>query len=671
MHDGLILDLAVVTVVAAVTAMLSRRLGQPSILGYLFAGLIVGPYLPVPLFADPHRMEELAEVGVVLVLFAVGLEFRIRRLLDILPISGITAAVQILALSISGFLVGSALGWSAVASVCLGASISISSTMVVSAVLRTHPVERDVRSHVLGILVVQDVVAIVLMAIVTALAAGESLGWQGLGMLFGELAAAIVAMLVGGLLVLPRLVRYALSQADDELLVVLVVGAAFGLALAASLFGYSIALGAFLSGMVVAESGRGHDVERAIEPLRGLFAAIFFVSIGMSIDPVVAWRNLPFALLLSLIVIGAQFVSVLAGSLLTGMSLRRGAFSGLLLGQVGELSFILATIAIAGGVMPRESLPALVTVATITTFTTPLLLGRAERIVTRMDHALPARAHQVLAAYQSFLRNATGRPDKPSPARAIAGVLLDLGALLVVFVLRHQLQEALPPDAALPLNIVTVALSAPFVLGLLRSALHLSLELNALLHVGQAGPTPRAHATELFSSMLVVLAIGTGTALFLHMAIPGPWAQAMLLTGLLLLLVLVGLHLGRHQHARPTSSVARMAQDLQTHLRSGEERAPSSHEPDPLATFDHHRVRIEDGSPAEGSSLATLDLRSRTGATVAAIVRGHQTTMFPTGQEILLRGDILAVSGSPEALARAERLLAPRGGPEVKDVPTT
>src|SRR5690606_5500637 len=146
------------------TGTLMRWVGQPSVLGYLLAGLIVGPYWSIPLFADPHRVEELAEVGVVLVMFAVGLEFRARRLLEILPQSGLTAAVQIATLGWAGFTVGSFLGWSTPAAITLGAALAISSTMVVSAVLRQRPVDDEVRSHVFGILVVQDVVAIVLIA---------------------------------------------------------------------------------------------------------------------------------------------------------------------------------------------------------------------------------------------------------------------------------------------------------------------------------------------------------------------------------------------------------------------------------------------------------------------------------------------------------------------------
>ena len=316
-HD-LIADLALVTFVAAITGMLMRRLGQPSILGYLLAGLIVGPYIPIPLFADPERMRELAEVGVVFVMFAVGLEFRVKHLFEILPLSGLTALIQVASLAWAGFGVGSFLGWGTSASVCLGASIAISSTMVVSAVLRVTPVDPDARTHIFGVLVIQDVVAIVLMALVTALAAGQAIEAASIGLMIGQLAGVIVGMLVLGILVLPPLVRFALRQSDREVLSVLVAGAAFGLAFAAHLFGYSVALGAFICGMAIAESGEGKEVEHAIEPLRAVFSAIFFVSIGMTVDPVIAWQAMPLALGLCAVVIGMQFASVTLGTLLVG-----------------------------------------------------------------------------------------------------------------------------------------------------------------------------------------------------------------------------------------------------------------------------------------------------------------------------------------------------------------
>jgi CPA2 family monovalent cation:H+ antiporter-2 len=364
--------------------------------------------------------------------------------LEILPVSGLTAGVQIGALSWAGFTVGSILGWDTTASVCLGATLAISSTMVVSAVLRDRPIDPDVRSHIFGILVVQDVVAIVLLALVTTLALGETLSTQSVALMIAQLAGAVVVMLVGGLLVLPRLIRFALSQSDSESLVVLVAGAAFGLAMVADLSGYSVALGAFICGIAVAESGKGHEVEEAIEPLRALFSAIFFVSIGMSVDPTVAWRSLPLAGLLCVVVVGMQLVSVTLGTVLTGHSLRKGIYSGLALGQVGELSFILATIAIAGGILPAETLPALVTVATITAFTTPQFLSRGLTLIDFADRWMPDWAHRLLVNYQGFVRRMQGATEGPSLRRPLTALLLDWVALVVLFVTHQTVLLAVP-----------------------------------------------------------------------------------------------------------------------------------------------------------------------------------------------------------------------------------
>jgi len=661
---GLLADLAVVTVVAGVTGMLTRRMGQPSILGYLLAGLIVGPYIPIPVFADPHRMEELAEVGVVLVMFSVGLEFRLGRLIEILPISGLTAVVQIAALSWAGFTVGSFLGWSTAASVSLGAMLAISSTMVVSSVLRTNPVDPDIRSHVFGILVIQDVAAIVLMAVVTALAAGESVGVRSLGLLIGQLAGLIIVMLVGALFILPRLVRFALAQDDNEALVVLVVGAAFGLALAADLFGYSVALGAFVAGMAVSESGRGHDVEEAIEPLRTLFSAIFFVSIGMAVDPVVAWGSLGLASVLCVVVVVMQFFSVVIGTVLTGSSLRRGIYSGLALGQIGELSFILATIAIAGGVVPSETMSALVTVATVTAFTTPLLLRRGLKILDFIDHHLPDRAQQVLAAYQAFIRGVRA-PGRAGPLkRPATAVLLDWTALLILFVVRQTVLPRVDATLAIAVNVGIVVLAALFVMGLLRSGWKLFAGIRSLARES-AGATPRAKAVETTALLAVVLGVGLPTVVLMRPIAEGPWVEGVVGGALLVVLVVLGLRLGRVK-GDYTSGVAQIALDIAGHLRSDQSDAAStpamtsmvaSMELGPLAGLDYQAIEVRPGGPADGRTLAELDLRCLTGATVVAICRGEDATTLPTGHEMLRGEDVLAVSGSDAAIARARAML--------------
>ncbi len=652
----LIADLAVVTVVAAVTGMAARRLGQPGVLGYLLAGLIVGPYIPIPLFADPHRMEELAEVGVVLVMFAVGLEFRIQRLLQILPVSGLTAAVQIAALMWAGFTVGELLGWSTPAAITLGATLAISSTMVVSAVFRSRPVDPDVRSHVLGILVVQDVVAILLMTVVTALAAGQSVGPGALGLLVAQLAAVVVAMLVGGLLILPRLVRWAQAQADTEVLVVLVAGAAFGFALLAGSFGYSVALGAFIAGMVVAESGRGTEVEHAIEPLRALFSAIFFVSIGMSVDPVVAWSSLPLAALLCAVVISMQFLSVTVASVLSGSSLRKSVHSGLALGQIGELSFILATVAIAGQIAPAELMPALVTVATVTAFTTPLLLGRAEQVVTAIDGGLPHRVTDLLTAYQSFSRRARTPSGGTSLSKPATAVALDWLALLVLFVARFTVALHVDPGMVWMVNLAALVLAVPFLVGLLRSGRRLAAAVRAIARQGSTA-TPVSRVIESLVLLAVVLAIGTPAVAVARPLLDGSWGEAVLVFSLLSTLVWLALRAGG-LGGEYTSGVARVAMGIARHVGVDQDVATTPHvATGPIAGLDYVPVPIPRGAPAEGATLADLNLRCRTGATVVAIFRGDDTTVLPTGQERLGAQDVLAISGSEDAVQRARVLL--------------
>lgn len=654
MHSLLIADLAIVTAVGAVTGILARRLGQPAILGYLFAGLLVGPYIPIPLFADPERMAQLAEVGVVLVMFAVGLEFRVARLLEILPRSGLAAVVQIGVLGWAGFTLGALQGWPIPAAITLGAALAISSTMVVSSVLRAHPLDPDVRSHVFGILVVQDVAAILLMAVVTGLAAGTPLGLASLGTLVAQLVGAVAVMLLVSLLTLPRLVRHALDRLDGEVVVVLLVGAAFGLALVAEHLGYSVALGAFLAGMAVAESGRGHQVEERIEPLRSLFSAVFFVSIGMSVDPAVALGQLPLAGAIIAVVVLGQLLSITVGTVLTGATLRRGVYSGLALGQLGELSFILATIGIAGGVVPAELLPALVTAATITTFTTPLLLSRAPRILRAIDHAVPPRLHEALASYQSLLSGLGGGADEVQLGlrRAAIAVVADWLAL-VVLVVGHETVLGVVGDPRLTVDLVTGALALPFLVGLVRSGRKLVRLLRQALRADRA-PGPRLQAVESLALLAVVLGVGVPTVALLGPLVQGLWLEGTL--GLLGLgaLALVARRLGALE-GQETSGVGRIAQDVAFRVGA----APTEPVPERgvLDGLDYESMTVQEGSEAAGRELREIDLRCRTGATLVAIWRGEETLALPTGHDVLLLGDVVAVSGTDEARARARALV--------------
>jgi CPA2 family monovalent cation:H+ antiporter-2 len=287
----LLTDLALIMCVAAVTTLIFQRLHQPVVLGYILAGLVVGPHLPIPLFADEAVAHQLSELGVILLMFSLGVEFSLRKLVRVAPTAGVVAIIQCSLMVWLGYLVGRAFGWSGYESLFIGAAIAISSTTIIVRAFAEARVDKSLSDMVFGVLVVEDLVGIVLLAILPVIASGARLDARALALTVGRLAGFLVLLLAGGMLFVPRLIRAVVRQRRPETTVVAAVGLAFGVALLARRAGYSVALGAFLGGALVTESGAAKLVEHRIEGVRDMFAAVFFVSVGMLIDPRLVWVN--------------------------------------------------------------------------------------------------------------------------------------------------------------------------------------------------------------------------------------------------------------------------------------------------------------------------------------------------------------------------------------------
>ena len=686
MHETFVFDLAVVLGVAGVTSVLARLLRQPSVLGYLLAGLIVGPSIPIPLFADPGRIEAMAEFGVILVMFAIGLEFRIAKLLRVLPVAGLTAAVQMGFLMWIGYSVGRALGWGTVEALFLGSSITISSTMVVSRVFDAVEVTPDVRNLVFGVLILQDVAAIALIATMTAVAAGGGLEPRELALTLARLGAVLGGMLLFGMLLVPRLVRMVERLRSPEMLGVFSIGLCFGFALLAEQFGYSVALGAFLAGILVAESGRAGAVEPRIEPVRDMFAAIFFVSVGMSVDPVRAWQVLPLSLAIFAAVVGGQLLSVSVAGILSGNGLRRSITAGLALGQIGEFAFILAGIGVGAGVVDAPLQPIVVTVAVLTAFTTPLLFKQAPRLAQAFDRRLPHRVQWLLRLYDSWLvRLRLPSPDETgrSPMRrALRAVALDAVGLHALMAITRLAWVPGPSWLATHLGVserwgpvvilsIAATLAAPLLVGLVRNTLALGRVASVKLLESSAPARSTAasiveHTLRWTVLLAVLLGVGLPTIAILR-PLTGTFVGSI---GLGALVAGVAFYLWR--------SAGRAEREL----RSGAEHVieliaaqggptgghPVARDPAiaPTELRDPHlppglesvlALPIPAGSPADGRTLAELDLRARTHATVVGIQRSGHPVILPTGHERLEAGDVLALVGSPEALQQAGDLL--------------
>jgi monovalent cation:H+ antiporter-2, CPA2 family len=689
MHTSLVTDLALVLGVAALTGPVLRLLRQPPILGYLLAGLIVGPYVPVPLFADAPRVRELSEVGVVLVMFAVGLEFSLRRVAEVLPLAGLTAAIQIGGMFWAGNLLGAALGLDSIAAVFLGASIAISSTMVVTKVFELHGPPPDVRGAVLGVLVLQDLVAIVLVAVVTAVAEGSGLAPSALVSTLGQLLGVLAAAVGLGLLVVPRLARRITALQSAEISTVFAVGLCLALGAVMEHLGYSPALGAFLAGMLLAEAGLGRRFEHLVAPLRDVFAAIFFVSVGMTVDPVLAIQHVGTAALVAVCVVVLQAGLVTGAGILNGLVLRRAGYAGLALGQIGEFGFIIMGIGVSAGVVPPSMLAVVVTAAVITTFTTSLLLRGAPRLLAAVEHRLPERLLANLSLYAAWVDalrqdgkafgaagdEHEGPSKKASPVRrqlrrALQVLVLDAAVVAGIVIAASLGLEAsagwlvahtgLPPMLASTLLVAVVAVVAfPFARGLSRAA----ARLGALL--GQAvfptAPSDRADLTTTARramtfglQLAALLAAGLAVAALTQPFVPPGIGLLVLGVGLLpsaLLLLRSGRPLGEHVRSATLALLELLRRDeLASEL-------PPALEDLLHGLGDATPIRLPADAAAVGQTLAQLDLRATTGASVLAIAHPDCDVTAPTGREVLREGDVLAVAGPHEAVEQARALL--------------
>jgi CPA2 family monovalent cation:H+ antiporter-2 len=700
-------NLALVLCTAAVTTVVFQRLRQPVVFGYLLAGMIVGPHTPIPLAADETMVRTLSELGVILLMFSLGLEFRVRRVVQVAATSGIAALFETSMMLGLGFLVGRLLGWTTIESIFAGAMIAISSTTIVARALAEQEVRGRLTEIVFGILIVEDMIAIFLVAVLTAIAAGGGISPESLGLTAIRLLAFLVGLIGFGLLIVPRLIRTVIKLDRSETTLVATIGICFAAALLASAFGYSVALGAFIAGSLVAESGESVRIEQFVHPVRDMFVAIFFVSVGMLIEPRVILEHAgAIAALVTLVIVG-KVLAVTAGSFLTGNGLRSSMQAGMSLAQIGEFSFIIAAVGLAAGATRDFLYPVAVAVSAITTLTTPWLIRAAGPAAMWVDRKLPRPLQTTVALYGSWIeRLQSARPHEAGRSR-VRGLIrvLVIDAVLLAFVISAAAVESGRFTALLGkyfgvsemvgLFLVTfgaLIIATPLMLGIFRSARRLGfiLAVRALPRAGRrvvdfaAAPRRALVAIlQLATLMLVAVPVLAVTQPFLP-RYPG-------FALIFLVVVLLGIGLWRS------------ALNLQGHAQAGAQMIVSALAPQLLddeddamtRTMEHvammlpglgdpEGVRIAVNSPAVERTLAELNIRGITGATVLAITRNEprvpgepmKLVEVPSGRERLHVGDILALAGSHEAIRAARVLLVPpnpvwdrRGGKSAPPIP--
>ncbi len=447
-------DLAVIMVVAGFTTLLFHRLRQPVVLGYILAGVFIGPHTPpFALITNEQSIRGFADLGVVLLMFSLGLEFSLRRLREVGVAALVATGVEVTLMLWAGYELGRWFGWRTMDALFLGAMMAISSTMLVLRAIHEagHKQERFARL-VFGILVIEDLFAIVLIAVLSGIAISGAVEPGRALATLGRLGLFIVVALVLGLLLLPRLVDHVAASGRSEMLLVTSLGICFGAALLAESAGFSVALGGFVAGAIVAEARAARRVEHLIEPVRDMFGALFFVAIGMLIDPHLLLRYaVPVALVAAVVIVGKS-LAVTFGGVIAGNDGRTALRAGLGLAQIGEFSFVIAGVGLASGVTSEFLYPIAVAASVLTAFVTPYLMRSSDRIADRTDSLLPRKVRALMIAYQHWIAGL--RPEEENAAiaqmlrRLVLHIVINMALIVAVFLgaawLKPRMLEWLP-----------------------------------------------------------------------------------------------------------------------------------------------------------------------------------------------------------------------------------
>jgi CPA2 family monovalent cation:H+ antiporter-2 len=676
-------NLAVVLCVAAVATVVFQKLHQPVVFGYLLAGMIIGPHIPIPLVADPETVRALSELGVILLMFSLGLEFSIRKLVQVSQKAGAVALFECSVMISIGYLVGQMLGFTRMESVFTGAIVGISSTTIIVKAFQEQKVKGRVTELVFGILIIEDLIAIFLLTILTTISRSGAVSPTDVLLTAMRLAMFLAALIGFGILTVPRAIRAVQKLGQPETTLVASIGICFAAALLALSFGYSVALGAFIAGSLVAESGHEAEIERLVRPVRDMFAAIFFVSVGMMIDPAALTEHWRAILALTLAVIIGKVFAVTIGSFLAGHGRRTAMKAGMSLAQIGEFSFIIASVGVASGAISGWMYPVAIAVSAITTLTTPLLIKLSNRAAASIDHWLPEPIQTVAALYGSWIERVRGAPRAPTERsgtnRIIRIILIDAALITAVVIgvdveldrlslLVGNMTGMPPARVRFMVVLVSAVITLPLIYGLITSARalgnHLARRAFADAQKGKVDPAdaPR-RALVIVVQLAVVLAVGIPVVAITQPFLP-PHQGALVLT-LLTLVLLVALWRNAANlqgHARAGAQIIASALANQMASTDGASDETKLLEDvnavlpglgEPIA------IRVVPQSIAVGRSLGQLNLRGATGATVLAIRRGAQQIPTPLGREVIEANDVVAVAGSHDALAIARAIFAP------------
>lgn len=653
--EGLISDLAFILLLGAVVTVVFKWIKQPVVLGYIVAGFLASPHFEyLPSVTTEANIDFWAQIGIIVLLFSLGLEFSFKKLMNTGGSAAVTALIIITGMMCTGAAIGYAMGFSMINRLFLGGMLSMSSTTIIIKAFNDLGLrQRKFTSLVLAVLIVEDLFAVVMMVVLSSIAINSTVEGSALVFSVAKLAFFLVIWFLVGVFVLPSALNACRRYLNSETLLVVSMGLCLGMAVFSVYCGFSLALGAFVMGSILAGTSYAERIENVVTPVKDLFGSVFFISVGMMVQPAVIAEYWGPILILSASVIAGMIVFGTFGMLVTGQTLRVAIESGFSLTQIGEFAFIIATLGMSLGVLDPTIYPIVVAVSVLTTFLTPYFIKMAPHAADFLERHLPARLSFLIERYhrQAARSNAERRGWLSALKRYISSTLLYSVVLTAIIIAGRQflmpwLTELLPGWSRVIGAGAMLVVMSPFLMGLLTP-----------ISPGGEDGRPKVAAVPRIVLTVFRFVVALGFVVYLMASVFSPGAGAAVGGCIVLGIILL---FSRNVRAR----MSRIEDKFMDNLNERDLRRSGKNN---TVVGDLHMafITVGSGCPFVGLRLADSGLRQRYGVSVASITRGSAVMPVPSPKTRIFPGDVLGVIGSDEQIASllpdAEAML-PEGG---------
>lgn len=666
----LVKDLALILMVAGIVTIIFKKLKQPLVLGYIMAGFLVSPHMPYTMSVmDESDIKTWADIGVIFTLFSLGLDFSFKKIVKMGTSPVIATVVIVFCMMMLGISVGHGFGWNRMDCIFLGGMLAMSSTTIIYKAFDDMGLrQQKFAGMVMSVLILEDILAIVMMVMLSAIAGGcNPDGEQMLGSMV-KIAFFLVLWFIVGIFAIPLFLRSVRKLVNGETLLIVSLGLCCGMAVLSTQVGFSSAFGAFVMGSILAETIEAEKIIKLVEPVKNLFGAIFFVSVGMLVDPQILVRYaLPILTLVCTILVG-QAVLGTFGFMLGGESLKSAMRCGFSMAQIGEFSFIIASLGLALGVISDFLYPVVVAVSVITTFLTPYMIRLANPCYQVMEKHLPARLIHILNHFAMSHPSTTQQSKWRSLLRqmvinTVAYSILSAAVIALMFTFVLPIARSFFPGYHLHwyanaiTGLLTVVLIAPFLRAIVMKKNH-SNEWKRLWVESSINRIP------LLFTIVVRFVIALAFIFYICNYLTRFTQALMIVIGIVVVMLMIA--------SRNTKKRSIKMERLFIHnLRSRDIMAQVNGEKKPL--YEGHLLdrdihisefEVPVDSSWGGKSLRDLHLRQRFGVDMSSIKRGSQRLNIPNGESMIFPGDKLQVIGNDEQLQKFDAALASELIPE-------